>query len=1052
MAGDVSWMTAGSMLLNSTTAPHLPGTLVNNNGTVQLMGNSGLLGIPDVSTFNSWGYSFKKVAPANAADKAMSQNGVMATRVAGQLSPTALANTGCTSNCGTPVVNGSVSATLASDTPAAGTLVSAQTGPGQVGADLAHFNFTGSGTVTQVKINRIGVSSDTAINNVYLYQGNNRITDAGTFSQGVVTFSNSNGLFTVSGTSNISVKVDVGTNQSGVTVGAQLASFAIANGSPMSTSISGNLFQVASISNLATVQVQGTSNSALTGPGTTINAGLTNTVLWSAPISVGQRNVLLKYISFKQIGSISQSAIQNLRLMIDGSQVGSTASIMNSGSNTNVVMFDLSGAPVTLTTGGHTLAMNGDIVSGTSFTFAFSLQTATDAVFFDTNYGVNVPLTFSNNNSVFQLNPGTTTINSGTVSVQTDPSFTATQFVKSASQVTLGQWTLKAYGEDVKVQNLKAVLNYKQSNGTVVAPLTTEGFNNLTVTVNGGGVGSSQGALYQTTGSNFVSTGINTFTFGNTNLFTIPAGTTVTVAIKGDSTFTTGSNVASVRADLVTPQNSLQGVVSYSLTPSAGDVTYTGTSLTTSSSNANLVKNTSYSNQTISSNQTKQKIGSFTIQATNADGVRVTTLAVGLSGTFNQYVTNGLTNGLANLYIVTPAGNATPVQPSATSTFSTNFTVAANQSATVDVYADVSNATGTIITALGGSGVGSGSNQSVTFATPLGQTITVGNGTPNTPTKQTSSPSPQFVISGAQNQPNGVFNFVANSGGLTITEMYFYIATSSAATSIPVTAVNVGAVGSSPAQSGPVIFTSGLSGATSTVTGLNIAVPTSLGGIDVPVTVNLATVGTNGIATNQVYRLTLSGFKYVAGGSTTQTYVSVPANYMDLVGGAPTVAISTSGQTLSVGTVMVGKITVGANAAGGNIKLQNLPLKFVSSGTASTSDTSTTAVIVYDETTGQTVSTSNISFYLAAGASTTTTVTLNDNNTITPGTPHVYDISVTDTGPVGSAGTSAISMQLGAANLLTFTDVNGGLVSIPVNDTISTFIVGYPTTQVTVKN
>ena len=36
---DVSWMTAGTQLLNSTTAAHLPGTLVNNNGTVQLMGS-----------------------------------------------------------------------------------------------------------------------------------------------------------------------------------------------------------------------------------------------------------------------------------------------------------------------------------------------------------------------------------------------------------------------------------------------------------------------------------------------------------------------------------------------------------------------------------------------------------------------------------------------------------------------------------------------------------------------------------------------------------------------------------------------------------------------------------------------------------------------------------------------------------------------------------------------------------------------------------------------------------------------------------------------------
>jgi hypothetical protein len=99
LSGDVSWMNSGSMLLNSATAAHLPGSLVNNNGTVQLMGASGLLGIPDVATFNSWGYSFGKVVPANAADKAMTQTGVMTARTAGMLSPSWTMTQPCTTNC-----------------------------------------------------------------------------------------------------------------------------------------------------------------------------------------------------------------------------------------------------------------------------------------------------------------------------------------------------------------------------------------------------------------------------------------------------------------------------------------------------------------------------------------------------------------------------------------------------------------------------------------------------------------------------------------------------------------------------------------------------------------------------------------------------------------------------------------------------------------------------------------------------------------------------------------------------------------------------------------
>jgi hypothetical protein len=1051
MPGDVSWMTMNATLLNNTTMAHLPGTLVNNNGTVQLMGNTGLLGIPDVATFNSWGYSFGKVAPANAADKAMTQTGVMAARVAGQLSPTALVP--CTSNCGVPVVSGNVNVSLASDTPAAGTLVSATTGPGQVSADLAHFNFSGTGTVTQVVVNRIGVSSDSSLNNVYLYMGNNRITDAGTFSQGKVTFSNSNGLFTANGTAEISVRVDVATNQSGITVGAQLAGFTVANGSPMTTAISGNLFTIANISNLATVQVQGTSNSAVTGPGTSINAGLTNQVLWSVPVSVGQRSVLLKYIAFKQIGSINQSAIQNLKLMVDGTQVGSSASITSNGSNTNVVVFDLSGNPFTLSTGGHTLSLNGDIVTGTSFTFEFSLQQAADAVFFDTNYGVNVPITFSNTNSIFQLVPGTglTTINSGTVSVQLDPTFTATQFVTNSSQVVLGSWTMKAYGENVKVQNLKVLLNYFV-NGVATNASTTDGFNNLAVYVNGGSVGSSQAALFQTSGANFVSTGINTFTFGTSNLFTIPAGTTVTVQVKGDSTFATTDSVNSVRADVNTPQNSLQGVTSFALSPAASlGVTYTGITLTTSSSNATLTRNTGYSSQTIGSNMTNQHIGSFVIQASSADGVRVTSLAVGLTGTFNTQGGGSLTNGVANLYIVTPAGSATPVQPSATSTFSTNFTVAANQTATIDVYADVSNATGTIVTAMAGSGVGATSNQAVTLASAGGQTITVGNGTINAPTLQTSSPVASFVIGGSTNQPAATFNFVASSGGATIQELDFNASTTiPSASGSPITSITVGGV------TAPVV------GASSTVTGLNIPVPTSFGGVDVPVTVNYSTVGQNGINmtgnSNATVQLVLSRVKYLSGSTTAYLPVgasfgqNLPSNTFDLVGSAPTLALVGTTNTMALGESLVGKITVSANAAG-NIILTHLPITAsISGGTiATTTFAAPNTVNIIDDTTGQTVSATGNSFATTTGGS--ITITLTSDNTIAAGSSKTYDIYVPIATITGTGANSAsVALGLGSAGSLTFSDVNGGGVAITGALGTNTFIVNYPTGTVSIHN
>lgn len=84
--GDSSFLSKTSNIDNASAA-HRQGTLVNNGGTVQLVGASSLMGVPSTDVFNSWGYSFADVVTANAADKAMTQSGVMCSRMPGQLNP-----------------------------------------------------------------------------------------------------------------------------------------------------------------------------------------------------------------------------------------------------------------------------------------------------------------------------------------------------------------------------------------------------------------------------------------------------------------------------------------------------------------------------------------------------------------------------------------------------------------------------------------------------------------------------------------------------------------------------------------------------------------------------------------------------------------------------------------------------------------------------------------------------------------------------------------------------------------------------------------------------
>jgi len=915
----------------------------------------------------------------------------------------------------TTVVTGSgLMVSLNANTPVSTTIISGTTASNgsQSIAPLTSFNLTaandGAITLNSLRLQRIGVSSDNTLANVYLYNGNTKLTDAGSISNGYVTFSNASGIITIPAgqTVTITVKADVASNMSGnVGIAINSASDVVSTGANVSGSfpLNGNLMSVSNVTDLATVKA----GTVTPSTPSTVDAGTMAATLWSSQLTVSQKAVKLSYVSFKQIGSISADAVQNLKLFVNGSQVGTTASIGSDGR----VNFDLTAAPILMNTGASTVELRGDIVKGSSFNFIFSVQTPADMVLVDTNYGVNVSVT--NSNGLTQsLQPKTTVINSGTVSVQKDPSFTATQFVANQSQTVLGQWTMKAYGEDIKVQSL----NFNLLLATTSPLASTDGFNNVSLYVNGGTVGSSKNAV------GALSTNL---TFGTTNLFTIPAGQTVTLVIKGDSV--NAGAISSVTTSMTSLSNAYQGASSYSYTDeSNASGNYV---LTTGSSNATLSMNGGFTTgQTLSSNTSKQKIGSYMIQATSIDGVKVTSLTVGLS------TTTDLTK-LSNLYIVTPdmPNGSNPVNPQLTNNFTTNFTVAANQTAEVDVYADLGTSQSTFNTTLLGNGLGSTSNQSVNLSLAPGQNITVGVGGMQSIALSNSSPVQQIVVGGATNQAVATYNLVASTnGGVTVTELAF------SGLGTAVSSVTVGG------------NTASVVSGTALVTGLNLIVPASYGGLDVPVTANFAPVGLNGVA-DQAVTMSLSHIKYLAGGNTTTQDASsnagvfaghntgIAANAMYLAGVAPIVTLVPATGNLSTGVVKIGSVTVVAPT--GNATLTNLPIVLSASGATIASNT---AIIVKDASNNNNILTSGNTTATGVG---TSTVSFTNNYTVSTGsTGKTFDIYVNVASIAGNAGTGRVTFGLGDKTLFTWTDVNG---NTPLT---AAYFLNYPNTTVSIVN
>lgn len=82
--GDVSFLEKDGDI-SSTSEAHRAGVLVNKSGTVYIVGDNGLYGIPSVKTLESWGYSVQDAISANTQDQQLQQASVISTRQAGQL-------------------------------------------------------------------------------------------------------------------------------------------------------------------------------------------------------------------------------------------------------------------------------------------------------------------------------------------------------------------------------------------------------------------------------------------------------------------------------------------------------------------------------------------------------------------------------------------------------------------------------------------------------------------------------------------------------------------------------------------------------------------------------------------------------------------------------------------------------------------------------------------------------------------------------------------------------------------------------------------------------
>ena len=877
----------------------------------------------------------------------------------------------------TTVVGTGLSASLDASSPMASTLITPQGV-----ATFATFKLMNPSSaplkVTMLKFKRTGISSDSTLNNVYLYQGSNRITDSASVSQGNISFSDSNGLVTVPAMSSVmvSVRADVASGVNGQTLGLMLTDGTTDGGTIGGLPVSGAQMT------FATAPL-GITTADFTGSFTPNTGSIdpqSDYTVWQKNLQIGNRDAVVGSMRFQQIGSVYASDIVNFRLMIDGTQV--VTAIAQADAN-RFVTFSWA-TPVTLKSGNHTIKLVADIANGSSRTFQFSLRRVVDVEIWDSQLGVVVTPTVGNANFTAVEGASAITLNPGTITVTKDTTSPSGNVVLNGSNVTLAKFGLKAAGEELKVENLTIGYSATLSSGTW-GKIRSAG-----LYADGVQVGSTQDVI----------PGGTIFNLGS-SLILKPGKITV-LEVRGDVFDNDGSNTIGANDSVTVSLNSASGnIYRRSSLGYIGNSSIAANQLTVAAGSLTLSSYSAYANQTVTVPQTAYKVGEYRLTAGNSEGVNLDTITVGLSG--STTVTN-----LTDIYVVYNGKTSQSKSTGAASqTFSINEALAANTTMSFAVYANVNaNVTNgqTIISTLGVSGTSQSSGNAVSSATVTGQTITAGSGV-LTVAADASTPVSALVVGGTMPKV-GSFKFTGLNDAFTIDELTFsLLGNANDAIAIKNFVVKDGAttVATTPVNLGTLRATS---------TGLTVTLPYNTNKI-LDVYADVGTIGTGGATTSANVGVALASYEYLtSNGLKTRVYgVATATNPFYAFKTKPTITnVALPTTVLNTGTQTVYQFTVTADA-GGTVSWKQLKLNVSATGVGFTT------VSIYDAAnqstalTGVTVSTTSSAITFVSSidqeVSGSKTYVVKANLTGSPVAGNSFAVSIPQVGSFAAPNTAA---------------------------------------------
>ncbi len=652
------------------------------------------------------------------------------------------------------IATGDLTATLNPATPAATTLPTGSAYNKVLAVDLTAGS--ADAAVTGFEVTRTGLISNTNISGVSAWVDGARLGNVvqslSADGKATVSFGNTPLTIKAGTTKTITFAVNIRSGNYSGTVGLTLSKV-IAGGTVTGTPVTSNTHSV----------VDGSSSLVSYDVGSIAVGGVATSIGASAPVSptlldIGQTTEVAK-VKITHNNSKEDLSIEGMNIFIDGSVSDSDLSGFEvwSQEGTKLASADVASGryvnfkfatPYVIAQGGtRYMTIKATVATGkynSGRNFSVRIRDDFDIVARGVTTGTyilpNNPNTLLGNQYWFGINAGNLTISKATDS-------RSQNIGANADDLVLATFDVKASGEDIEVQKVNFCVT--KASGAV----DLRG----TIKITAGGQ-----TVFSTDASNVNNYGTVPCTGGNTGYLssyvTIKAGTTAkfnVIASTSSSAVAASSYVASIFnfSYKLTSSNTITNSTSV----------YTGNTLAVEATTLTVSANGAFNPSNIVKGQSQAKIGSFNIQASNADDVNVNTVIV------NVAATGGLT-GINNLTLKSGAkqlGNVISNPAATGNSFSVNsgdLKVAKNSTVTIDVYADITSAvTATAISVnIGTNGVtGVGATNSVSLSAPVSSVgavalTVVGNGS-LTIASDSLTPGKQILTAGLTNKE--VFRF-----------------------------------------------------------------------------------------------------------------------------------------------------------------------------------------------------------------------------------------------------------------------------------------------------